>query len=98
MAEEGNEDSWLYGSNPEGAEDKENTGEGCEKNRDEFDIDKRREEDERPQQDDSNTFEGQGQAENGANEDQTAMVSSKKSSIQKFILIILSIKGSGRRN
>uniref|UniRef100_A0A6B2EDJ7 Putative polyadenylation factor i complex subunit fip1 n=1 Tax=Phlebotomus kandelakii TaxID=1109342 RepID=A0A6B2EDJ7_9DIPT len=74
MADEGNEDSWLYGcSNPEGGGEKEDTEEATEENRDDFDIDKRREEDERPQQEDSNTYEAAQTEENGANEDQTTM-------------------------
>uniref|UniRef100_A0A1L8DHM0 Putative polyadenylation factor i complex subunit fip1 n=1 Tax=Nyssomyia neivai TaxID=330878 RepID=A0A1L8DHM0_9DIPT len=71
MAEEGNEDSWLYGKGDEGDE-KGNSEESSEKNRDDFDVDKRRSEDGAPQQEDSNTYE-ESQVENGANEDQVTM-------------------------
>uniref|UniRef100_A0A1B0GK29 Pre-mRNA polyadenylation factor Fip1 domain-containing protein n=1 Tax=Lutzomyia longipalpis TaxID=7200 RepID=A0A1B0GK29_LUTLO len=72
MAEEGNEDSWLYGGSKgdEGEEERGAMEEGeAGKSRDEFD-DKR--EDGRLQQEDSNTCE-ESQVENGTNEDQANM-------------------------
>ncbi|GAB0097432.1 hypothetical protein DMENIID0001_130690 [Sergentomyia squamirostris] len=73
MADEGNEDSWLYGgSGGEGQGQQEESGEAGDKSRDDFDIDKRRDDDERQDQEDSTAYEEAGN-ENGAIEDQNTM-------------------------